>query len=199
MPKRAQPMYACGLDFGTSNSGVALARRRLGAPGAARGRSPRRSRARSSSRPRRRRRSYGRAAVREYLDGTPGRLMRSLKSLLGSSLMRRNDGDRRPQHRVHRRRSRSTCGCCASAPSATRGTALDAVVLGRPVRFVDDDAVRDADAQATLAVVRARRRLSPRRVPARADRGGLRLRTHDRRAKKPCWSSTSAAAPPTSR
>ena len=30
---------------------------------------------------------YGRAAVDEYLDGTPGRLMRSLKSLLGSSLM----------------------------------------------------------------------------------------------------------------
>ena len=29
---------------------------------------------------------YGRAAMGEYLDGTPGRLMRSLKSLLGSPL-----------------------------------------------------------------------------------------------------------------
>ena len=31
------------------------------------------------------------------------------------------------------------------------GAALSSVVLGRPVRFVDDDAGRDADAQATLA------------------------------------------------
>jgi hypothetical chaperone protein len=94
--------------------------------------------------------SYGRAAVREYLDGTPGRLMRSLKSVLGSSLM--NEwaaiGDRDYKYadivtaylRTLRQRA-----------SVAADHALDAVVLGRPVRFVDDDAKQDRTAQDTLA------------------------------------------------
>ena len=93
---------------------------------------------------------YGRAAVAEYLDGTPGRLMRSLKSLLGSSLMHETTtiGDRNIGYAdivtLYLRTLRERA-------SAAGGRALDAVVLGRPVRFDDDDVERDREAQRTLA------------------------------------------------
>lgn len=93
--------------------------------------------------------AYGRAAVAEYLDGTPGRLMRSLKSLLGSALIEEATavGDRNIRFtdivmlylRMLRERA-----------SQVSGSALDRVVLGRPVRFVDDDPVADRRAEATL-------------------------------------------------
>jgi hypothetical chaperone protein len=93
---------------------------------------------------------YGRAAVREYLDGTHGRLMRSLKSLLGSSLMEDTTavGDRNIRYTdivtLYLRTLRARAREHAHA-------SLESVVLGRPVRFVDDDPARDAVAQATLA------------------------------------------------
>ena len=78
---------ACGLDFGTSNSGVALVTPqgvRLARveedettlPSAVFFPAEAADHA-----------LFGRAAMREYLDGTHGRLMRSLKSLLGSRLV----------------------------------------------------------------------------------------------------------------
>ncbi len=144
-------MSACGLDFGTSNSGVALP-----APGG--GVALARVEGDETSIPSAiffpsetsQHAMYGRAAMREYLDGTPGRLMRSLKSLLGSRLIHERTavGDRSLAFtdiltlylRMLRERA-----------EAAAGSALASVVLGRPVRFVDDDAERDADAQATLA------------------------------------------------
>jgi hypothetical chaperone protein len=94
--------------------------------------------------------SYGRAAVREYLDGTPGRLMRSLKSVLGSSLMNELAaiGERNYKYAdivtTYLRALRQRAG-------AATDRSLDAVVLGRPIRFVDDDAEQDRAAQGTLA------------------------------------------------
>lgn len=80
-------MNACGLDFGTSNSGVALP--------TARGVELASVEDGASSIPSAvffpadaaQHATYGRAAMREYLDAVPGRLMRSLKSLLGSRLI----------------------------------------------------------------------------------------------------------------
>lgn len=142
-------MTACGLDFGTSNSGVALP-----AAGSIRlveledGSTSIPSAvffAIEQPQPV----TYGREAVRDYLDGTPGRLMRSLKSLLGSGLMDEKTvvGDRSIAFtdiltlylRMLRERA-----------SASAGASIDAVVLGRPVRFVDDDPEQDRHAQATL-------------------------------------------------
>ena len=140
---------------------------------------------------------YGRAAVAEYLDGTPGRLMRSLKSLLGSSLIDDTTaiGDRNVAYRdvvtLYLRTLRERA-------AAASGPRFDAVVMGRPVRFVDDDAARDRAAQDTLAACARAAGFRARRVPARADRRGARLRANRRRARRPCWSSTSAAARPTS-
>jgi hypothetical chaperone protein len=143
-------MSACGLDFGTSNSGVArvtpqgvtLARvegDETSIPSAIFFPAEAAEHA-----------LYGRAAMREYLDGTPGRLMRSLKSLLGSRLVHERTavGDRSVAFTdiltLYLRMLRER------AEGDARG-ALSSVVLGRPVRFVDDDAQRDAEAQETLA------------------------------------------------
>src|SRR5664279_4466161 len=143
-------MSACGLDFGTSNSGVSLPRGdtvqlveledgSTSIPSAVFfATEPPQATA------------FGRAAVREYLDGTPGRLMRSLKSLLGSNLMDETTavGDRNIRFTdvvtLYLRTLRNRA--CEGA-----AVALDNVVLGRPVRFDDDDDTRDRKAQETLA------------------------------------------------
>lgn len=142
-------MSACGLDFGTSNSGVALVR--SGTVTLARVEEAETSLPSAIFFPAdaQLHASYGRAAMRDYLDGTPGRLMRSLKSLLGSRLVHERTavGDKSLAFtdiltlylRMLRERAQQDAA-----------SDLHSVVLGRPVRFVDDDAARDADAQATL-------------------------------------------------
>ncbi|HMM86134.1 MAG: Hsp70 family protein [Gammaproteobacteria bacterium] len=95
-------------------------------------------------------RAYGRAAVRAYVEGAAGRLMRSLKSILGSSLAEQST-DLGEGHAVRyldavtgvlRRLREVAEGAC--------GAPLERAVLGRPVFFVDDDAQRDARAQVML-------------------------------------------------
>ncbi|MFM2065747.1 MAG: hypothetical protein RLZZ584_656 [Pseudomonadota bacterium] len=96
-------------------------------------------------------RLYGRAAIAAYVDGHEGRLMRSMKSVLGSSLM-----DQRTD--IGAGRAVSFADVIASylrqlkrsAETARGGAPLTRVVLGRPVYFVDDDPTRDAAAQAAL-------------------------------------------------
>ena len=96
-------------------------------------------------------RAFGRAAVQAYIEGYEGRLMRSMKSILGSPLV---DQTTDLGHGfgvkyidiitgyLHHLRSRA---------ERTGGQVLSHVVLGRPVFFVDDDPERDAQAQASLA------------------------------------------------
>lgn len=87
---------------------------------------------------------YGRAAIDAYLAGDEGRLMRGLKSTLGSGLIHEKTsvGGRAVSFREVL--SRFIGHLRTSAPG-------DAVVLGRPVHFVDDDPAADAAAEATLA------------------------------------------------
>ena len=146
----------CAVDFGTSNSAVALAgggRVRLVplegglhtmptavfylAEGPAESDAPDRL--------------YGRAAVAAYVDGLDGRLMRSMKSLLGSTLLGQRTevgGGRSVAYQdvvvgyLRHLRARA---------EAAHGQPVDGAVLGRPVFFVDDDPVRDGRAQAALA------------------------------------------------
>ena len=142
-------MNACGVDFGTSNSGVSIpdgeSVRLVEVEGEATSIPSAVFFALEESQPV----LYGRAAVDEYLDGTPGRLMRSLKSVLGSSLMQETTaiGSRSIVYAdiltLYLRTLRDRA--CANA-----GADLGAVVLGRPVRFDDDDSDCDRDAQATL-------------------------------------------------
>jgi len=92
---------------------------------------------------------FGREAVGQYLAGTEGRLMRSLKSLLGSALLQ----DKTAVHnqmvsyqdiislflRMLVQKARDELG---GLPAR--------VVMGRPVHFVDGDADRDRQAQEAL-------------------------------------------------
>ena len=139
-----------GLDFGTSNSAVAA----LDAQGTARA-LPLEGAAtllptavffdaeeRSVH--------FGREAMAQYLAGTDGRLLRSLKSLLGSALMQEQTavgwGSQRYQDIVTRFLAE-----LAHRSGQVLGAAPRRVVLGRPVHFVDDAPDRDRQAQQSLA------------------------------------------------
>jgi hypothetical chaperone protein len=95
-------------------------------------------------------RLYGRAALAAYVEGIDGRLMRSMKSVLGSSLAEQST-DVGGGHLV---RYLDVIGAylrrLQHQAEAAHGAPLKRVVLGRPVFFVDDDAERDAQAQAAL-------------------------------------------------
>jgi hypothetical chaperone protein len=146
-------MAACGLDFGTSNTtlghlgpaGPAL----LPLEGAHRtlpsaiffepGRAP----------------EIGRAAVAAYVAGRPGRLMRGLKSVLGTPLMEETTPLGRERLRLRDVIARYLAAVKARAEAAA-GERLDTVVHGRPVHFVDGDAAADRRAEDTLrAIARA--------------------------------------------
>jgi hypothetical chaperone protein len=91
----------------------------------------------------------GRSAIGQYSDAVEGRLMRALKSVLGSSLV----------HEKTRLKSRSVAladvigiflGHLKKRLESHVGESVDTVVLGRPVQFVDDDPAADVAAQAEL-------------------------------------------------
>lgn len=92
---------------------------------------------------------YGSAAMQAYLSGVEGRLLRSLKSLLGSGLMDEYTavGDRSIRFFdivvLFFKELKRRC-------EAHVGQPLTHAVLGRPVHFVDDNPERDALAQETL-------------------------------------------------
>ena len=93
---------------------------------------------------------FGRAAIAAYVDGIDGRLMRSMKSILGSSLVEQTTdvgGGRGVRFldivATYLRHLKKRAEAAAAAP-------VDRAVVGRPVYFVDDDAERDAQAEAAL-------------------------------------------------
>ncbi len=143
---------ACGIDFGTSNSTAACAR--AGAPGQVAllalegGKFTLPSvvffHAEDAHI------SYGRAALADYLAGDEGRLMRSLKSLLGTSLI---DEQTEVAGRAlpFRELLGQFIGELKRRAGQAAGRGFTRVVLGRPVFFVDGDPVADRQAQDTLA------------------------------------------------
>lgn len=138
----------CGIDFGTSNSTIAVVRNGETAlvpveddhttiPSAifypADGDAP----------------VYGRAANRAYTSSDPGRLMRSLKSILGSDLIEEKTavGGRYVSFEdilvgfVRHLKDKA---------ERFSGGAINDVVMGRPVHFVDGNDAIDTRAQAKL-------------------------------------------------
>jgi hypothetical chaperone protein len=149
-PARAGPSF-CAIDFGTSNSAVVIA-------------DPSTSQVRlvtlegdqptmptavfydSEDGSRR----YGRAAIKAYVEGHEGRLMRSLKSILGSALVTETThlGDG-----ISLRYIDVIAGFLKQLKRVAEheaGTTLTHAVIGRPVYFVDDD--QDADVRAQDAL-----------------------------------------------
>ncbi len=92
---------------------------------------------------------FGRDAVTQYLEGTDGRLMRSLKSLLGSPLLLETTEVNHRQISFQDIIATFLAELRERAAQAL-GHAPRRVVMGRPVHFVDDDPARDAQAQASL-------------------------------------------------
>ncbi len=147
----------CAIDFGTSNSAIALP----AAPGQVRlvnveAGQPTMPTAvfytmegqPAHGEPRR---LYGRAALSAYVEGVEGRLMRSMKSVLGSSLVEQatdvGGGSSVKFLDIIAGYLRHLKGLA----EAEAGGPIHRAVLGRPVFFVDDDPERDAAAQAALA------------------------------------------------
>jgi hypothetical chaperone protein len=149
----------CAIDFGTSNSGIAVPAPH--APGGAvqllelePGRPTMPTAVfyavEELARHEEPRRLYGSAAIAAYVEGTEGRLMRSMKSILGSTLAQRRT-DLGGGHSVAY--LDVVAGYLRQLKQQAEGrvgVAIERAVLGRPVFFVDDDPARDAKAQAAL-------------------------------------------------
>ncbi|MFF7707680.1 Hsp70 family protein [Pseudomonas sp. NPDC007930] len=149
--KHDTPARACGIDFGTSNSTAGWHR-----PGQASLLALEDGKITLPSvvffNAEERRPVYGRLALHEYLEGYEGRLMRSLKSLLGSKLIKHDTsvlGTAMPFKDL----LGLFIGELKKRAEASAGRGFDQVVLGRPVHFVDDDAAADQEAEDTLAAV----------------------------------------------
>lgn len=143
------PTHTCGLDFGTSNSALAVVVEREPALLDLEHGEPSiptaiffDAEADLTS--------FGRHAIRSYVGGTEGRLLRGLKSILGSTLI---DETTLVQGRAITYRQIITLFLrhLKRVAENDMNEPLDAVVMGRPVFFVDDDSARDARAQQTLS------------------------------------------------
>lgn len=95
-------------------------------------------------------RLYGRAAIDAYVEGWDGRLMRSMKSVLGSSLIGQATDVGRGQAVRYVDVIAGYLRRLKHCAERHLGNPIDRVVLGRPVYFVDDDPARDAQAQTAL-------------------------------------------------
>jgi hypothetical chaperone protein len=144
------------IDFGTSNSAVALPLAGGGVglvelePGFTTMPTAVFYRADTPTRQLEAERLYGRAAIAAYVEGIDGRLMRSMKSILGSRLLDQST-DIGAGRAVHYRDVVSGyLRQLRSRAEAAAGRPITRAVLGRPVFFVDDDPLRDAQAQAAL-------------------------------------------------
>ena len=143
------PTDYCAIDFGTSNSAVAIPHQggmRLielepgyqGMPTAVFYNAEDETRC------------FGRNAVAAYVDGFDGRLMRSIKSILGSDLM---DQATEIGHGITIKYIDVVIGYLRhlkGVAEAQHGSPLTRAVIGRPVHFVDHAAARDAKALASL-------------------------------------------------
>jgi hypothetical chaperone protein len=142
---------SCGIDFGTSNSALAIAdgkniilaeleTSKTTIPSAVFFNTDENHIA------------FGRQAIDEYLEQYDGRFMRSLKSILGSDLM-----NEATQVGIKRMNFSDIIGCfigeIKKRAEIFGGHELENVVMGRPVHFVDDDEVADKRAENELKAI----------------------------------------------
>ncbi len=94
---------------------------------------------------------FGRAAMRAYVDRHEGRLMRSMKSILGSALATQSTDIGAGRSVAYLDVVSGYLHRLKHLAEQVAGAELRRTVIGRPVFFVDDDPVRDAQAQQALA------------------------------------------------
>lgn len=142
----------CGIDFGTSNSAMSA-----GGPGFMTALVP--LEGDHVTMPsavffntEEKRTMFGRAGMDEYLTGYEGRLLRSLKSILGSTLITEST-----QIGLKKMDFRDIIGLFLNhlkqRAETHLGAELEDVVMGRPVRFVDNDDAADQRAENELRAI----------------------------------------------
>ena len=142
-------MIACGLDFGTSNSAIGVARDSSAVLAPLEADNALIPSAVFFDYETRGQVLYGNEAIAAYVAQTEGRLMRALKSILGSPLIDEETslgGRKVPLREVVEIFVRHL----KHKAEAFAGREITTVVHGRPVRFVDDDDGADARAQQVL-------------------------------------------------
>jgi hypothetical chaperone protein len=142
-------MIACGLDFGTSNSAIGVMRDGTPALAPIEAGDTLMPSAVFFDYETKGRVAFGNAAIAAYVGQTEGRLMRALKSILGSPLIDEETvlgGRKVPLRQVVEIFVRHL----KEKAEAFAGREITAVVHGRPVRFVDDDPAADARAEDVL-------------------------------------------------
>jgi hypothetical chaperone protein len=148
-------MIACGLDFGTSNSAIGVARGNTAELAPIESDSTLMPSAVFFDYETRNRVLFGNEAITAYIGQTEGRLMRALKTILGSPLIEEETvlgGRKVPLAEVVELFVRHL----KQQAEAFAGQEIAAVVHGRPVRFVDDDDAADARAQSVLETIARR-------------------------------------------
>jgi hypothetical chaperone protein len=152
-------MIACGLDFGTSNSAIGVARRHAAALVPLEGSRTLMPSAvffdLESRGPVEWRALFGSEAIAAYVGQADGRLMRALKSILGSPLIDEETslGKRKlPLRDVVEMFVRHL----KQKAEAFAGREITSVMHGRPVRFVERDDEADARAEHVLESIAKR-------------------------------------------
>jgi len=142
-------MIACGLDFGTSNSAIGVPRDGMAVLAPVEGERTLIPSAVFFDYETKGQIQFGEEAIALYIAHVEGRLMRALKSVLGSSLIDETTalaGRQVPFVEI----IESFIRHLKAKAETFLGQPIEAVVHGRPVRFVDDDDAADAKAQDTL-------------------------------------------------
>ena len=144
-------MIACGLDFGTSNSAIGIARGDVVALAPLEDDRTLMPSAVFFDYEAHRVR-FGSDAIGAYVGQAEGRLMRALKTILGSPLI-----DEKTSLGSRKVPLTEVVGIFVrhlkQKAEAFAGQEITAVVHGRPVHFVDGDAEADARAEAVLATI----------------------------------------------
>jgi len=145
-------MRAAGFDFGTSNSAIGIVAGNAVALAPVEAQETIIPSAVFFDFAERDKPLYGRNAVDAYVNGNDGRLMRGLKTILSTSLI--------SERTALSKRSIPLTDVIAMFSRHLRlkaeesmGAPIDAVVHGRPVRFVEGDDAADARAESTLAAL----------------------------------------------
>jgi len=145
---------SCGIDFGTSNSSIAIDQggeiklvpvenASVTIPSAI------------FFQQRDNKAFYGRMAINLFFDRQPGRFMRSLKRVLGTSLMNQGTLVNGASMNFSTIIAAFLTQIKEKADLAA-GQEIEHVVMGRPVHFVDNDPAADARAQAELTAIAQR-------------------------------------------
>ncbi len=146
--------FSCGIDFGTSNSSIALARNEAISLVPVEGAQVTIPSALFFQRVDNKA-FYGRTAVAMFFNRQPGRFMRSLKRVLGTPLMKQGtlvNGASMGFSTI----ITDFLKHLKTKADLVAGQEIEHVVMGRPVHFVDNDPGADTRAQAELHAIAQR-------------------------------------------